>query len=163
MKALYYLAAVGLAASAQAQFSASSGTGGGIPLPPSTGGIGGWDPAGLDYDLTQAEAPDTVTIMVPVAVNCIDSIEIDGLEHTWMGDTMAVLRDPNGMGHLIWIRPNMGQNATCCGNGGNILPGLHTFVEAGTDPNSQGPLPLVGDAPPEFGTSPFPPVTQQAP
>jgi hypothetical protein len=101
MKSIYLLvASLGFAATASAQFSVSSGAGDLIPAAGSTGANAGWDAANLDYDLTLAVAPGFASVNVPVGVTSIDSIVIDDLTHTWSGDTMGVLRDPTGVGHL---------------------------------------------------------------
>ncbi|MCP5021932.1 MAG: hypothetical protein GY930_09140, partial [bacterium] len=145
MKGIFLLAtAIALTASANAQFSASSGGGDLIPAVGSTGDNAGWDAANVDHDLTIAAAPGTASVTVPVAVTCIDSVVLDGLTHTWSGDTMAILRDPNDVGYVIWIRPEIEVGETCCGNIGDFLAGgSFTFVQPGTSAN--GELTATGD------------------
>ncbi len=138
MKGIFLLAAaLGLTASANAQFSVSSGGGDLIPAT-GTGGPAGWDGANLDHDLTLAFAPGTASVNVPVAVTCIDSVVLDGLAHTWAGDTMAILRDPNDVGYVIWIRPGLQVGQTCCGSSNDFLGGgSFTFLEPGTSANGE--------------------------
>jgi hypothetical protein len=169
MKNLFLLvAALGLATSANAQFSVSSGAGDTIPAAGATGGPGGWDPANVDHDLISALAPGFASVMVPNAVTCIDSVVLDGLTHTWVGDTMGILRDPNGVGYVIWIRPDIEVGQACCGSAGDLLPGgTFTFVEPGTSAN--GELPFAGDMAPGVwdqslsSNAPLNPVTWPSP
>jgi len=139
VKTLALIALVTLSAAAEAQFSIA-GPGDLIPAAGS-GSSTGWDTANLDHDFTATNAPATSTVMVPVPVNCIDSITIIGLSHTWIGDLQAVLVDPNGVGWTIFLRPEIEVGETCCGNPGNF-----TFVDPGTSMN--GPLPQTGDPAP---------------
>ncbi len=170
MKKFFLLAAaLGLATSANAQFSVSSGGGDVIPAGgANTGAPAGWDAANLDHDLTIAQAPGTASVNVPVAVTCINSVVLDGLTHTWAGDTLGILRDPNDVGYVIWIRPDLEVGQTCCGSAGDFLSGgTFTFVEPGTSAN--GALPYVGDmAPGEWdqtfsSNAPVNPVTWPSP
>jgi hypothetical protein len=146
MRPLPLACCLALAAPASAQFSVSSGAG--SPIPASGSGTStGWDTANVDHDMALTDPPGQASVNVPVAVMSIDSIAIDGLVHSWIGDLMCVLRDPQGVGHLVFLRPEIELGETCCGNSGNFLNGTYTFVEAGT-PGSMGPLPQTGDAPP---------------
>ncbi len=169
MKGIFLLAAaLGLTASANAQFSVSSGGGDLIPAAGSTGGAGGWDGANLDHDLTLAVAPGTASVNVPVAVTCIDSVVLDGLNHTWAGDTLAILRDPNDVGYVIWIRPGLQVGQTCCGSSSDFLGGgSYTFIEPGTSANGEI-VPGVDFAPGEWdqtlsSNDPTTPVTWPSP
>ncbi|MFT7670803.1 MAG: hypothetical protein ACI8X5_003516 [Planctomycetota bacterium] len=115
---------------ASAQFSSS----GGGSLIPSTGTGGDdlivGDGAAL-YDTVQPGFEATSTVVVGVAVTSIDFITIDGLTHTFVGDTQATLEDPSGIEHLIWLRPgylNPGSN----GSSGDFTAGTYTFVGDGS-------------------------------
>ena len=115
---------IGLAASANAQFSVS---GGGSAIPASgTGGDGG-----ATYDTVMPATPAASTVSVGVAVTNISSIEIQGLAHSWMGDTQAVLEDPAGTGHLVWLRPGY-LNTGNFGNSGDFDGGDYTIVGDGS-------------------------------
>jgi hypothetical protein len=143
MKVLCVFAGVALAATANAQFSLS---GPGSPVPSTgSGSSAGWDLANLNHNFAATTAPASSSVMVPAAVTCIDSVVIQGFSHTWVGDLQAILVDPNGISHNIFLRPGLLPNANCCGNSGDFTGGDYTFVEAGTNPLSQGPLPTAGN------------------
>ena len=112
---------VALSATANAQFSAS---GGGSFIPTSGTGDG-------TYDTALPTFPATSAATVGVAVTSVDSIEIQGLSHSWCGDTMAVLEDPAGVGHLIWLRPGY-LNTGNFGNSGDFDGGDYTIVGDGS-------------------------------
>jgi hypothetical protein len=121
------LLATGLVASlstvASAQFSVS---GGGAIIPSSQSGGGGtWDTIQPPVGSTSTS---TVTVAVPV-LN-IDSVEIAGLTHTWIGDLQVTLADPNGVEHNIFVRPGY-LNTSGAGNSGDFLGGNYVFVESG--------------------------------
>ena len=124
--------AMGLAATASAQFSVS---GGGSAIPASGTGGGGTFPTVLPL------TPAVATATVPVAVTSIDAITITDLNHTWCGDTQATLSDPNGVEHLIWLRPGQGGSGSSFGNSGDFT-GTITMVESGGSA-----LPITGDVP----------------
>ena len=127
MRILQLIAAIGLAAAlapaASAQFSVS-GPGASIPFS-GTGGGGTWDtiqpPGG-------AVATSTVTVTTPVAN--IDSVQINDLNHSWIGDLQVTLADPNGVEHNVFVRPGYG-NTSFAGNSGDFLGGDYVFVESG--------------------------------
>ena len=127
MRILQLIAAIGLAAAlapaASAQFSVS-GPGATIPFS-GTGGGGTWDtiqpPGG-------AVATSTVTVTTPVAN--IDSVQINDLNHSWIGDLQVTLADPNGVEHNVFVRPGYG-NTSFAGNSGDFLGGDYVFVESG--------------------------------
>ncbi len=133
MKTTYFcIAFLGLVASANAQFSVSAGAGDFIPAGgTNTGSPSGFDLNGLDHDFTIAQPPGTASVAVPVAVTSIESIEIEGLDHTWCGDLVITLTDPAGVGHMIMIRPGLNGGTDCCGIDGDF-GGTYTFVEAGS-------------------------------
>jgi len=126
--------AVALSSTASAQFSAS---GAGSVIPASGSGGGGTAP-----DIALPPTPATSTAAVGVAATSIDSIVIDGLSHTWIGDIQMTLSDPAGVEHLIVMRP--GSTGTSAGSSGDFTGGTYTFVESG----GVGPLPTSGDAAP---------------
>ena len=110
-----------LSATASAQFSAS-GAGSAIPA----SGTGG----GGTFPLVLPVTPATSAAAVGVAVTSIDSVVIDGLTHTWAGDVQATLSDPNGVEHLLFLRPGF-LNTSNFGTAGDFLAGTYTFVESG--------------------------------
>jgi hypothetical protein len=113
--------AIALSTTATAQFGVS---GGGSAIPGAgTGGGGTWDTA-------QPPTPAESTVAVPQTVHCINSVIIDGLTHTWIGDLQAVLVDPVGVGHTIFVRPGY-LNTSTAGNSGDFLGGSYTFIESG--------------------------------
>ena len=125
--------AVALSSTANAQFSAS---GAGAAIPASGTGGGGTAP-----DVALPPSPAVSTAAVGVAVSNIDSIVIDGLSHTWIGDLQMTLSDPNGVEHLFVMRP--GSTGTSAGNSGDFTGATYTFVETGGVA-----LPTTGDAAP---------------
>ncbi len=132
-----------LAPAASGQFSVS---GGGSLIP--TSGTGGDNlvagDTGALYDTVQAGFPGTATVVVPVPVISIQSIEIQGLSHTWIGDTQATLEDPGGVEHLVWLRPGY-LNPSNFGYSGDFTGGSYTFVDDGSGsnlPSTSGTLPL---------------------
>jgi len=127
------LAGVSLAfsATASAQFSV---TGPGAAIPAVGSGGGGGFPGFLPPN------PGVSTVDVPTDVGTIDSLVIGGLTHTWIGDTQATLTDPNGVAHLIFVRPGTSATGTP-GNSGNFTGGDYTFFESGF-----APLPSAGNA-----------------
>jgi hypothetical protein len=116
-------AALALATTATAQFSVS-GAGSNIPAS-GTGGNG-------TYPIVLPPTPAISTVAVPVAVTSIDSIEITDITHTWVGDTMGTLADPNGVEHLLWLRPGA-TSGTSFGSSGDFT-GTITIVESGSTP-----------------------------
>ena len=122
--------AFALSSTANAQFSVS---GGGSNIPSSgTGGdaVSAGD-GGAFYDSVQAGLQGTSSVAVANPVTSITSIQIQGLSHTWVGDTQATLEDPNGVEHLVWLRP--GYLATGnFGNSGDFDGGSYTFVGDGS-------------------------------
>lgn len=117
-----------LATSASAQFSVS-GPGSFIPA----SGTGGDDGLGgtAVYDTVQPGLEAASSVMVPSAVTGITSIDIQGLAHSWVGDTQATLEDPNGVEHLIWLRPGY-LNTGNFGASGDFDGGNYTFVGDGS-------------------------------
>jgi len=127
---------LGLASTASAQFSVS-GPGSAIPNSGGSGGIGDTWPS------VQPTSVAVSPVMVPGAVAGISSIEIQGLNHTYVGDLQMTLADPDGVEHLFLVRPGLPSGSTCCGSGSNLLTGVYTFVEAGGVT-----LPIAGDIAP---------------
>jgi len=117
-----------LAASASAQFSVS---GGGSLIPASGTGddVSAVGDGLATFPTTMPGLQAVATVTVPVAVANIDSVTIDGLAHTWVGDTMATLEDPNGVEHLLWVRPGA-TSPTSFGSSGDFT-GAITVVETG--------------------------------
>ena len=121
---------LGLAASANAQFSVSGG-GSAIPASGSGGDALAVGDGGATYDTTQAGLEAISAVAVANPVTSITSIQIDGLAHSWIGDTQATLEDPTGVEHLIWLRP--GYLATGnFGNSGDFDGGTYTIVGDGS-------------------------------
>jgi subtilisin-like proprotein convertase family protein len=136
MRILKLLAVAGvaatLAASASAQFSVS---GAGSLIPASGTGGGG------SYPTTLPGTPAISTVTVSAAVVNIDSIVINDIAHTWSGDTQATLADPNGVEHLIWLRPGLAATGGF-GSSGDFT-GTITMVESGG-----AAIPITGDIAP---------------
>ncbi|MFT7667935.1 MAG: hypothetical protein ACI8X5_000621 [Planctomycetota bacterium] len=126
MRALKFISllgvAVSLSATANAQFSVS---GGGSAVPASGSGGDG----GALYPTTMPATPGASTATVPGNVTSITSIEVDGFAHTWSGDVQCTLADPNGVEHLIFLRPGF-LNTSNFGSAGDF-GGDYTFVESG--------------------------------
>lgn len=123
------LAYLGLVSTAQAQFSVFGG-GSMIPVSGDGGDLAVQDDGLAVFPTTQAGLWATSTVTVPEAVTQIDSIRIDGFEHSWAGDVQATLMDPSGAEHLIFLRPGY-LNTSAFGTAGNFQPGSYTFVESG--------------------------------
>ncbi len=127
---------LGLASTASAQFSVS---GPGSPIP-NSGGSGG---VGDTWPTVQPTSVAVSTVNVPVQIAGVASIEVQGLTHTYVGDLQMTLRDPDGVEHLIFVRPGLLTGATCCGWNGNFLVGDYTFIETGS-----ATIPITGDISP---------------
>lgn len=110
-----------VSAPAQAQFSVN-GPGSLIPAVPTDSGT---------WDTVMPTVPATSPVTVPVPVHRIDSIVIRGLTHPWVGDTQCTLVDPNGIEHLIYVRPGYMYNGSTYGNSSDFLLGDFEFVESG--------------------------------
>lgn len=135
---LFLLALSGLSATASAQFTVSGG-GGLIPAANNNAG---------SYPTTLPTVPATATVDVPVPVFQIDSVEVFGLAHTYVGDLTMTLRDPNGVEHLLWTRPGFG-NGSVFGTSGDFTGGDYTWVESGAA--NDMPITTFGDlAPGEY-------------
>jgi hypothetical protein len=127
--ALLIATSVTLSGALQAQFSVF---GAGTQIPVS--GDGGdlvVDNDGLAvYDTSMPGLYASSTVTVPEVVFSVDSVRIDGFEHSWAGDLQATLVDPSGVEHLLFLRPGY-LNSSGFGTSGNFLPGSYTFVESG--------------------------------
>lgn len=106
-----------LATTANAQFCVSS-----------AGGSAIFDQGGT-FPSTLGGA-SSACVTVPGNVTGISSIDVDGLNHTWMGDLQMTLEDPNGVQHLIFLRPGY-LNTANFGNSGDFNLGDYSFVESG--------------------------------
>jgi len=121
------IAGLALSTSAQAQFSVY-GTGSFIPAT-GDGGDAVVNGDGLAvYDSVQPGLFASSTVSVPEPVLAIDSVRIDGFEHSWSGDVQATLVDPSGAEHLLFLRPGY-LNSSAHGNSGNFTLGTYTFVD----------------------------------
>lgn len=103
--------------------NAQSATGPGSLIP--AAGTGG----GSTYP-TLPPSPGSSDAFVLNGVTGVSSIEVQGLAHTYIGDVQMVLWDPDGVGHLIFLRPGY-LNPGSFGNSGNFGGGTYTFVESG--------------------------------
>ncbi|MCI0629341.1 MAG: PEP-CTERM sorting domain-containing protein [Phycisphaerales bacterium] len=119
---------------------ADTASGGGGTIIGSGGGSWVNLPAGATI-LPGGPASNTSSIVLPVGVASINSITITGLTHTWIGDTHAVLIDPTGAMHNIYVRPGL-FNTSVFGNSGDFLGGTYTFVDSGglSLPTSSSPI-----------------------
>jgi len=106
-----------LATTANAQFCVDSAGGGAI-----------FDQGGT-FPTTMPGA-SSACVTVPGNVTSITSVDVAGLNHTWMGDVQMTLEDPNGVEHLIFLRPGY-LNTSNFGNSGDFLVGDYSFVESG--------------------------------
>ena len=121
-----------LCATASASNFSVSGAAGVIPAgaPGSTGGTGAaWTVGAQPTSLPTGPGTSTVTVVNPVT--SITSVDIAGLNHTWIGDVQFVLKDPSGTRHNIAVRPGFGNTSTF-GNQGDYLGGNYSFKDAGS-------------------------------
>lgn len=132
MNMLYKSALAGIAATGLIAVSASAdvfGGGAGGPIPAvGTGGGGSWTSG--DGATALPTDPFESSINIGTGVLSVNSITLEGLSHTWIGDLHAVLVDPSGDEHNIFVRPGL-FNASGFGNSGDFLGGDYTFVESG--------------------------------
>ena len=140
---------LGLSTSASAQMSVSDMTGGPIPATNSGG-------TGASWDTAQPTDYASSTVSVPVAVTNVNSITIEGLTHTWIGDLQVTLRDPNGMEHNVFVRPGY-LNSSTFGDSSNFNGGDYTFVQCGAahdlpTMSGGGQDPVAGDYNQTFDT-----------
>lgn len=122
---------VALSTTASAQISV---TGPGALIPANGSGGGGvWpDPTiVLPVITVLPSSPGTSAVNVPLPITTVHSIEITGLNHTYIGDLQLVLTDPNGVGHNIFVRPGVDFGGSSTGNGGDFLMGDYVFIESG--------------------------------
>ncbi len=137
-----------IGATASAQFSV---TGAGSPIPSTgTGGNGTWP-------TIQPPSPGTSTVSVGVQVFSIESVELLGMNHTWMGDLQLVLTDPTGLSHTLFVRPGKDFGGSNVGNSGDFVSGDYKIVETGgaTFPQDTTSVNLVpGDYNQSFTTGP---------
>lgn len=125
------LAVAGLATAiltTSSAFADSASGGPGTILDAPGGGV--WNNPGNATVLPTNPATNISSIVLPVGVASINSITITGLTHTWIGDTHAVLVDPTGAMHNIYVRPGL-FNTSIFGNSGDFLGGTYTFVDSG--------------------------------
>jgi hypothetical protein len=122
--------ALALTSTANGQFSESGG-GSAVPSSGTGGDANAAGDAGALYDTVQAGLPGTSSVNVANAVTSITSVEIQGLAHTWCGDTQATLEDPAGVEHLLWLRPGF-LNTSNFGNSGDFDGGNFTIVDDGS-------------------------------
>ncbi len=126
LKTLFIACALALAlgSTATAQLY---GSGAGSMIPTSgTGGGGTWD-------TMMPASPAFSNADVAVPVNGVGSIDVVGLNHSWVGDLQLTLSDPDGVEHNIFVRPGY-LNTSPAGYSGNFLPGTYSFVQAGGTP-----------------------------
>lgn len=124
-----------LAGTTSAQFSVS-GPGSQVPASGVSDG---------SYPLVLPSVPAVCSVQVTSPVFQIDAIEVKGLSHSYVGDLSMVLRDPNGVEHLIWTRPGVSSSSQW-GTSGDFTGGDYTWVESGA-PN-QMPSTGSGDLQP---------------
>lgn len=142
MKDKIFIVAIAIGAlSSTAMAGLVSGPGGAIP-PTGTGGGGTWNNGN---PTAMPTAPFISTVNITDGVAGVNSITFTNLTHTWIGDLQAVLFDPNGVGHNIFVRPGVGAGGSTVGSNTNFL-GNYTFVESGA-PNN---LPILASGDTSF-------------
>lgn len=117
-----------------------------------TSGVGGAlpDTAGGTWPTAlPTGTPFSSAITLPAGTTSIDKVKLNGLSHTWVGDSHIVLVDPNGAAHNLIHR--IGFAGTGFGNSGDFLGGDYEIVESGglTFPTSGNPA--AGTYNQEFG------------
>jgi hypothetical protein len=147
---LITLSITGLSSLAHAeQFLVTSNVGGQIPAV----GAGG----GGTYPSVLPPNPAISSITLPHEVGAVFSIQIHGLQHSQSGDLQAVLVDPAGVGHNLFVRSGFDGVS---GNHGDFLGGTYNFVTQSNNPFPGGTdtnIP-VGLYTQDFGTSGTPPA-----
>ncbi|MFT7670363.1 MAG: hypothetical protein ACI8X5_003071, partial [Planctomycetota bacterium] len=118
-----------LTASATAQFTVN-GPGTFVPILGDGGDVAANNDGLALYDTIMPGLIASSVVSVPQTVLQIDSIRIDGFEHSWAGDVQATLVDPVGVEHLLFLRPGF-LNPNPFGTSGSFEPGTYTFVESG--------------------------------
>lgn len=109
------------AGTASASISASyTGPGGVIPAM-GTGGGGTWPGT---FPLT----PFVSSVNVLNPVKNVVSVDFANLTHSWIGDVHAVLRDPNGIGYNVVVRPG---SVTGSVGWSDNFAGNYTFADGG--------------------------------
>jgi len=135
MRGSFVLIGLSVCALASAS-SASVVVGGGGLIPASgTGGGGVWNNGN---PTAMPPSPFMSTVNIVDGVSSVQSITFTNLIHTWMGDLQAVLFDPNGVGHNIFVRPGVGAGGSTVGASLDFN-GTYTFFESG----APGNLPIV--------------------
>lgn len=122
MKTVALTSFFGMAATAAASAGVFTVSGAGGPIVDNVGGT---------YPGVFPTGPSVFTVTVPNQVKTVTSVKLQGLTHTWIGDLQAVLRDPAGNGHNLFVRPGY-LNTGNFGNSGDFLGGDYTFVDCGT-------------------------------
>jgi subtilisin-like proprotein convertase family protein len=131
------------------------------PPPPSSicisGGPGGAFPTSGSGDGTWPTIMPTFPLDSPLAVTVpagstkIVRVKLNGLTHTWVGDTHFVLEDPSGLKYTILHRP--GFTGACCGDSCDLNGDYSIYETFGSSivgcPGS--PIPS-GDYLQDFGT-----------
>lgn len=128
---------VGLAVGVLASTSSASIVVGGGGLIPASGTGGGavWNSGN---PISLPPSPFMSTVNIADGVSSVQSITFTNLVHTWMGDLQAVLFDPNGVGHNIFVRPGVGAGGSTVGASLDFN-GTYAFFESG----APGNLPIV--------------------
>ncbi len=135
VKALVALGlAVGLTTTADAQCT-TGGTGGAIPTT-GTGGGGAWPGT-----LPPSPFVSTLNVTVPGGATVLNSVRINGLNHTWVGDIHAVLESPAGTKvNVLYKLGSVAGDLGCA----NLISGDFTFVDpiVATNPCGAAATPL---------------------
>lgn len=105
------------------------GTGGVIPGSGSGGG-GTWL-AGFSAT-SLPSSPSGFSVIVPAAINGVNSITLTNLQHTYLGDCHLVLLSPDGAMYNVFVRPALFNPND--GHPGNFN-GNYTFVTSGAPNN----------------------------
>ena len=142
MRSLSLCATLLLAGLASAQQLTVTGTRVESPAGGTSGGQGG-----ASFPGTLPSQPAESTATAPTDVMGVNSITLTGRYHSWIGDLQVVLEDPNGVGHLIFVRPGYMGGADQ-GNPGDFVGLTYTFIESGAPHSLPDTSGIAEDPPP---------------
>ncbi len=129
------LAALGLCFGFSANANAQCVTGGGGGVIPASGtGDGVWPGTLPTFPMVS-----TLNVTVPSGATVLNSVKLNGLSHTWVGDVQVVLQNPAGAEFNIFHRlQSVAGSVGCSGD----LAGDFQFFDpiAGSNPCGAGPI-----------------------
>lgn len=124
---LFWFGLTGGLATAQVAVGGGGAIDDGIPGP----GTWEWNPPAPPVSLPNPEL--SAPISIPVAVTSIQSLTIEGLEHSWIGDLTLTLIAPDTEEYLIFVRPGFSPAAPG-GASAEFGDGEYAFVDVGGAP-----------------------------